>query len=153
MRFVVTDGNDLKFMELCEQLDQNLNEIVGGEKQREEYKQYNLLTDIHDVILAYDEDDLVGCGAYKHYEEGVVELKRVFVKKEHRGKGIAEGLVKELMERAASQDYHDMILETGRPLIAAQKLYKRLGFQIIANYGQYQCMGESVCMKKTLQET
>lgn len=47
MRIVYTDGGDGRFVELCQELDRYLNVIVGGEKQREQYYQYNILVNIH----------------------------------------------------------------------------------------------------------
>lgn len=43
MQICITDGQDKRFEALCIALDQYLNEIVGGEKQRKQYMQYNLL--------------------------------------------------------------------------------------------------------------
>ena len=83
MRFVYTDGSSLDFMELCHELDDFLNELVGGEENRAEYIPYNQLDDIHNVIVAYDDE--------------CAEVKRVFVKEEYRNKGIANELM-ELLE-------------------------------------------------------
>ena len=58
MRFIYTNGENPDFIELCHYLDNFLNELVGGEKNRAEYIPYNKLDDIHDVIVAYDEISL-----------------------------------------------------------------------------------------------
>nr|WP_319490009.1 hypothetical protein [uncultured Caproiciproducens sp.] len=49
-----TNGANKDFILLCKMLDDNLNEIVGGEKQRRQYTQYNTLENIKDVVLIYD---------------------------------------------------------------------------------------------------
>ncbi len=80
MRFIYTDGNNHDFIELCHDLDNFLNELVGGEKNRAEYIPYNRLDDIHDVIVAYDNDIPVGCVSLKKYDDKSAEVKRVFHK-------------------------------------------------------------------------
>ena len=51
MRFIYTDGNNKDFIELRHLLDDFLNELVGGERNRAQYIPYNKLDDIHDVIV------------------------------------------------------------------------------------------------------
>ncbi len=43
-----------------------------------------------------------------------------------------------------------MVLETGKPLLAAAGLYHKMGYKIIDNYGQYKDMKDSICMEKAL---
>jgi GNAT superfamily N-acetyltransferase len=150
MEYIITDGNNKDFIQLCGMLDDYLNEIVGGEKQREQYNQYNTLENIHDVILLYENGQPIACASFKEYEPGVAEVKRVFLRKEYRGKGISKELMGRLEERAKQRGYKKLILETGRPLKEAYSLYQKLGFGIIDNYGQYRCMCGSICMSKEL---
>ena len=42
------------------------------------------------------------------------------------------------------------ILESGEPLVSAMALYRKIGYKVIPNYGQYVNMEESICMKKKL---
>ena len=150
MRFEFTDGNSKDFIELCHGLDDFLNELVGGEANRSEYVQYNKLDDIHDVVIAYDNDMPVGSASFKIYDDENAEVKRVFVKKEYRGQGISLELMKILEERAREKGFKYFILESGEPLVAAMALYRKIGYKVIPNYGQYKDMDESVCMKKKL---
>lgn len=150
MKYVYTDGNNKDFAVLCSMLDDYLNDIVGGEKQREKYAQYNTLENIHDVIVVYDGGEAVACGSFKHYEKGVAEVKRVFVRGDYRGRGISKHVMVTLEEKAKEKGYKSLILETGNILAAAFAMYKNLGYDIIENYGQYAGMSESVCMRKEL---
>lgn len=150
MRFEYTDGSNKDFIELCRGLDEFLNEIAGGEENRAEYIQYNKLDDIHDVVIAYDNGNPVGCAAFKKYDGRNAEVKRVFIKKECRGLGISKELMKMLEERAREKGFKYFILESGEPLTAAMALYRKIGYEIIPNYGQYADMPESVCMRKEL---
>lgn len=150
MRFVHTDGGNADFIELCHGLDHFLNELVGGEEKRSKYIPYNRLDDIHDVIIAYDGDIPVGSASFKKYDEECAEVKRVFIKQEYRGKGISKVLMERLEHIARGQGYRYLILESGEPLVAAMSLYKKIGYKVIPNYGQYADMPASVCMKKKL---
>lgn len=150
MRFEYTDGSNPDFSELCHGLDDFLNELVGGEENRAEYVQYNKLDDIHDVVVAYDNDVPVGCASFKKYDEECAEVKRVFVKKQYRGQGISNKLMEMLEQRAREKGFKYFILESGEPLVSAMALYRKIGYKVIPNYGQYVDMEESVCMKKKL---
>ena len=149
MRFVYTDGSSLDFMELCHELDDFLNELVGGEENRAEYILYNQLDDIHNVVVTYD-DIPVGSASFKKYDDECAEVKRVFVKEEYRNKGIANELMELLENAAREQGYRYLILESGAPLVAAMALYRKIGYKVIQNYGQYRDMPDSICMKKEL---
>lgn len=105
---------------------------------------------IHDVILVLNDDKPVACGSFKEYEEGCAELKRIFVCEDFRREGLGKKVVNELEKKAIEKGYKRLILETGRVLLSAQKMYLRLGFKVIDNYGQYKEMKDSVCMEKVL---
>lgn len=150
MDYVYTNGKNEDFVMLCGMLDDHLNDIVGGKKQREKYAQYNTLGDIHDVIVAYDDKKPVACASFKRYGEGIAEVKRVFVREEYRGRGISKEMMAALEEKAKEKGYLSLILETGELLKAAIGLYRKSGYRVIENYGQYAGMRESVCMRKDL---
>lgn len=150
MEFIYTDGTNPDFISLCKLLDEDLNEAVGGEKQRKQYIQYNTLENIHDVVLLCDGGLPIACAGFKFYQTGIAEVKRVFLRKEYRGEGISKQLLSALEKKAKAQGYTSLILETGKPLKAAMGLYRKMGFRIIENYGPYQNMPESVCMQKDI---
>ena len=150
MEFIYTDGRNDDFVMLCHKLDEYLNEIIGGEKQRKEYVQYNALEDIHDVILIYDDKRPIACAGFKLYDGDIAEVKRVFLTTEYRGKGISKQLMSALEDKAKRKGYSSLILETGRPLTSAMGLYQKIGYRIVDNYGQYKEMRESICMRKDI---
>lgn len=150
MRFEYTDGRNKDFIGLCHNLDDFLNELVGGEENRAKYIPYNSLDDIHDVIIAYDGDKAAGCASFKKYDDECAEVKRVFICAEYRGRGISKKLMENLENAARNKGFTYLVLESGEPLVAAMKLYRSLGYYVIPNYGQYADMPESVCMKKKL---
>lgn len=135
---------------LVTHLDKDLA-IRDGEVYHEFYAQYNKSDDIKHVVVAYDGDEAVGCGAIKHYEDGVVEVKRMYVLSNQRGKGIAAQVLKELEQWAVELGYTKAILETGKKMPEAIGLYKKSGYVITPNYGQYAGVDDSVCFEKILK--
>ena len=150
MLYASTNGQDEAFMALCALLDEALEEAVGATVDRSKYTPFNTLEKIGDAVVVYDGADPVACGGFRRYEEGVAELKRIFVKEEYRGRGISKHLMELLEHRAAEQGYSTLILETNGLLVPAMHLYEGLGYGITENYGVYRDIPESVCMRKSL---
>jgi len=150
LRFFDTDGKNEEFVYLCGKLDENLDEIVGGRFQRQQYVKYNTLEKIQDVIVVYDKERPIGCGAFRFYDERTAEIKRLYLLPEYRGRGIAGELLKRLEANAKNKGFSTVVLETGEPLTEAMALYKRAGYQVVPNYGAYADMPDSVCMSKKL---
>lgn len=152
LRFVKTDGNDKAFHSLCAELDEYMDEVEGVNKAAKAvYEKLNALDDIHDVYLAYDNDIPAGCVSFKKYDGESAEIKRVFVREQYRKSGIGRKLLTMLEADVRQKGYKYLILETGKLLTAAMKLYHSLGFENFPNYGAYADMPNSVCMKKTLK--
>lgn len=143
-----TNSDNLDFQNLVFELDKDLA-IKNGEKN-EFFAQYNKIDLIKNVIVAYEADQPVGCGAMKEYEEGIMEIKRMFVPIEKRGKGIAGKILTELQVWAKELGYKKCVLETGDKMIEAIGLYKKNNFCIIKNYGQYAEVENSVCFEKVI---
>ena len=150
MEFVRTDGANKDFVENCRLLDMDLDRRVGKKIKRDKYKKYNQLDEIQEAILVYEDNRAVGGGAIRRYDDENIELKRVFVHTEYQGQGIGTKLVSLLIEWAAELGYQRMILETGELLAESCAVYKKVGFQVIPNYGPYANMPESLCMAKDL---
>ena len=135
------------FQNLVTQLDIDLNSRYGAIQAQ--YNQYNKINSIKNVIVAYNEEIPVGCGCFKKYDDETIEIKRMFVKSENRGFGIANRILTELENWAIQEGYKNSILETGIEQPEANCLYKKLGYSIIENYGQYKGNPNSICMKKS----
>lgn len=150
LRFVKTDGQNKDFIHLCQRLDENLEELAGAKIQRQKYIKYNQLDSIHDVILVYKDNQPIGGGSYKFYDDETAELKRIFLDKSCRGAGAGKELLRRLEADARIAGYRYTILETGELLTESTGLYTRMGYKQIPNYGQYIDMPESLCMGKKL---
>lgn len=142
-----TTSNDYDFKYLTRLFDEYLVEIDGDEKDF--FAKYNQIY-INNVIVYYENGVPLGCGAFKTYEPNVAEFKRMFVLPEARGKGVASAILTALESWAKEENYSTCILETSCRLESAIALYKKFGFEITANYGQYIGVASSVCMKKKL---
>jgi ribosomal protein S18 acetylase RimI-like enzyme len=73
----------------------------------------------------------------------------MFVHRDFRGKGIASKILKELEVWSDELNYTNSVLETGKNNPEAIALYRKSGFEIILNYGQYEDIEDSVCLKKS----
>lgn len=146
IRRTSSDNADFRF--LVSELDRYLA-IRNGEAN-DFFVQFNQIDQIKHVVLAYENDEVAGCGAMKEYDPGSMEIKRMFVPGEKRGKGIASTVLKELEIWAKELGYGKCILETGNDMKEAVGLYKKSNYQIIPNYGQYENVAGSVCFEKEL---
>lgn len=144
---VKTTSNNPDFQKLTRLFDDFLVEIDGDEKDF--FAQYNQIYLDH-VIIYYEDGQAVGCGAFKPFEADVAEIKRMFVLPEQRGKGIASAIIDELEHWAKGSGFNFCLLETSNKLTSAIALYQKSGYVIIPNYGQYQGVASSVCMKKSI---
>ena len=150
MEFIRTDGKNKDFIENCRLLDMDLDRRVGKKIKRDKYTKYNQLDEINEAIVVYDGNRAIGGGAIRRYNDESIELKRVFIHTEYQGQGIGSKLVSLLMEWAVELGYKKMILETGELLVESCAVYRKLGFEVIPNYGPYVNMSESLCMAKQI---
>ena len=143
-----TDSNDEGFKELVRLLDLELKEIDGEDHLF--FAQFNKIAEIKNVVVAYYDNRAIGCGAIKPFASDTMEVKRMYVAEEFRGKAIAFSILKELETWATALGYSKTILATGKKQVAAVKLYQKSGYSVIPNYGQYAEIETSICMIKNL---
>lgn len=143
-----TTANDDDFKLLVKKLDHELwNEL---QEDQSTYDQFNKVPDIRTAIVAYNNSEPVACGCFKRFDNVTVEIKRMFVCKEHRGKGLSKKILTELEQWAKEENYKYAVLETSIHFTTARNLYTTNGYATISNYGPYAGLPESVCMKKAL---
>lgn len=148
MKIVRTDSNDKEFIRLVAELDQMLA-VINGE-DHSFYNQFNTLTEIRNVILVYEGDTAIACGAFKKFDDTSCEIKRMFTEPSHRGRGYAGIVVDELEKWARESGYRSVVLETSVKLESAVGLYRKKGYADTEKYGQYKDATDSMCFRKVL---
>jgi putative acetyltransferase len=143
-----TDSENKYFQDLVKELDDDLKIRDGADHTF--YSQFNKIDKIKYAIVALDNGMPVGCGAIKELTNDSMEVKRMYVPISRRGQGIATEILKELETWAHELKYSKCLLETGKKQPEAIELYKKNGYRIIPNYGQYKNVENSVCFEKLL---
>lgn len=75
-----------------------------------------------------------GCIALRKLSDGKGEVKRLYVRPEYRGNGIATALVERIVEDARNIGYKELYLDTLPELESAVRLYKSFGFEETGQY-------------------
>lgn len=142
------DSNNQDFMDLVNQLDSELAIRDGDDHAF--YHQFNSIGMIKFAVVAYHNHIPMGCGAIKTFDQSTMEVKRMFVSPNYRGKGIARKILSELEQWTKELGCKRCILETGINQPEALELYHKNGFKRIPNYGQYANVKSSFCFEKVL---
>jgi len=98
------------------------------------------------LLLAYYNDSVAGCVGLRRFEQGICEMKRLYVKQEFRGKGIGIKLSEAIILEAKKNEYKKMRLDTISNMKVAIGIYKKLGFYEIKTY-RYNPIPDSVFME------
>jgi len=144
-----TNSESGDFVELVARLDKLLKDLDG--RDHDFYNQFNKIDNIKNVVVANHDELPVACGAIKEFDAETMEIKRMFTLESHRGKGLARQILTELEKWALELGYSKCILETGKRLPDAVRLYQKNGYLKIPNYGQYIEMENSICFEKKLK--
>ncbi len=86
------------------------------------------------LYLAEHNGTFVGCIALRKLEEGVCEMKRLYVQPESRGLGIGKVLAEKIIEDAKETGYSVMRLDTLPVMEKAIFMYRAFGFKEIPPY-------------------
>lgn len=87
------------------------------------------------LLLAYFGDKLAGCVALRKLEDGICEMKRLYVRDEFRARRIGIQLIEHIIAEAREIGYSKLRLDTYPPKMGkAVGLYNSLGFQVIQPY-------------------
>lgn len=147
-QLIRTDSDHPDFRALVRRLDEDLAIRDGADHAF--YAQFNKIDAIRNAVVAYVDGLPVACGAFKPFDDGSVEIKRMYVLPDYRGRGLAGRVLAHLEQWAAELSYGRTVLETGQKQPEAIALYQKWGYERIPNYGQYVGVENSVCMQKNL---
>jgi GNAT superfamily N-acetyltransferase len=85
-------------------------------------------------VLVVEDGSVVAGGGVRRLEEGVAEIKRMFVVPEARGRGHGRRLLDALEDAAADLGYRAVRLDTARTMTTAMDMYRRSGYRDIPDY-------------------
>lgn len=101
-------------------------------------------------VVMYDGDVAVGCAGLRRHSDTDVEVKRMFVRKPFRGKGLSRWLLAHIEDVARDMGYQRILMETGLEQPEAMKLYETSGYDDIPGFGFYADAPENRCYAKLL---
>jgi putative acetyltransferase len=143
-----TTSSNVDFNPLAEGLDREL-----WQRYQEEQANYAPLNKIESntmTVIAYFDNQPVGCACLRECDKHIAELKRMYVLRLFRGRGIAGRILGDLECWARECSFTKIILETGEKQPEAISLYLKAGYEPIDNFGPYADMPASICMSKDL---
>ena len=80
------------------------------------------------ILLAFTENQSIGCVGLRPMEENICEMKRLYVMPEFRSTGLGRQLTDEIIVKGMNLGYSKMRLDTLSSMKAAVNLYKSFGF-------------------------
>jgi GNAT superfamily N-acetyltransferase len=101
-------------------------------------------------LVGFVGSEPVASGGFRRHDDGVAEIKRMYVAADHRGVGFARRLLSELEGRAAAAGYRRVVLMTGLAQPEAVALYQSSGYEPIEPFGLYaeselvRCFGKDI---------
>ena len=134
---------------LIESLDEELRQIYPGEPVHgidpDEFRRSGGV-----FLIGRLDGRAVACGALRPAGPGTGEVKRMFVRPEHRRQGFSRAILGAIEERARDRGYGTIRLETGVDQPAAIALYQSAGYYPIPAYGEFADDPRSLCFEKRL---
>lgn len=148
IKIIKTTSENKDFISLVGDLDKSLWETYPELKSN--YWGNNIIELNRNVVIVYNDDVAVACSCFKKYDKNTIEIKRMFVSPEIRGKRLAQRMLQELESWAKELGFSFSVLETLYKQEAAIGMYQKAGYFIIDNYPPYKGLGNSICMKKSI---
>ena len=121
---------------LIEELESELAPLYPSES-RHGYSVERLLAEAVAFFLIREDGVPAGCGGIKLVGTEYAEVKRMYVRPQFRGLGLARLMLNHLAEHAQRHGIPVLRLETGIHQQAAIRLYEGIGFQRIPPFGEY----------------
>lgn len=85
-------------------------------------------------VLMHNAAEVVGCGGVHKLDDRCGEIKRMWVRKDHRGKGLGRTLLAALEAEGRRLGYEAIRLDTNSALTEAISMYESNGYRTIPRY-------------------
>jgi putative acetyltransferase len=136
---------------LIEALDAHLASRYSPEQRfGPNLKPAQLATGLGAFVVARMDGRAVGCGAVRLLDTTTVEVKRMYVEPEMRGRGIGNDILAHLEDAGRELGARRAVLETGIYQDEAIGLYRRAGYSVVDCWGEYKTSPTSVCYEKAI---
>jgi len=88
---------------------------------------------------AWEDGELMGCGAIKELDSRHGEIKSMRTASAHLRKGVAAALLRRMFDEAKRRSYRQLSLETGstEAFAPAHRLYAAFGFKLCGPFADY----------------
>jgi GNAT superfamily N-acetyltransferase len=107
-------------------------------------------SDVALFLVAFEGEDAIGCGGLRPLDQAHGEIKRMFVRPAHRGKGVSTAILRALEAAARERGWQRLVLETGDRQPDAMRFYEREGYTPIPRFGYYVDSELSRCYERVL---
>jgi putative acetyltransferase len=142
-----TNSENQNFKKLVQLLNSDLAERDG---ESHPLSQFNTIDNIKYVVLAYENHKPIGCGSIAEYDLNTMEIKRMYVSPEVRGKRIGTNILIELENWAKELGSLKCVLFTGTNQPEANRLYERNAYIQIQKYGKLAEIADCLCFAKEI---
>jgi len=135
---------------LIKELDAELNAAYSAEQRHGLDFSRIFHSGIH-FFIARLNGEPAGCGGVA-IDDGFAELKRMFVRPEFRGNGVAQAIISRLEAEANRHGIARVVLETGDAQLAAMRFYVRAGYTRCGAFGEYATMPAAAIVRSVFYE-
>ena len=102
-------------------------------------------------FVARDARGVIGCGGLCRDDDSTAEIRRIYVRPDARGRGVARELLAALIRAASELGYERVRLETSEYQLEALELYRSSGFEPIRPWGRFTGNSRSRCFELSLR--
>ncbi|NND51366.1 MAG: GNAT family N-acetyltransferase [Flavobacteriaceae bacterium] len=142
-----TNSQNPEFRDLVRSLNSDLAKRDGPDHP---LAQFNTIDNLNYVLLAFINGSAIGCGAISEYDLNTMEIKRMYVSPEVRGRKIGVKILSELENWSRELGGTKCILFMGSKQPEASRLYENNGYRLIQKYGKLKDIHDSICLEKEL---
>ncbi|MFT6808953.1 MAG: putative acetyltransferase [Saprospiraceae bacterium] len=142
-----TNSDNVDFKTLVGLLNKDLADRDGANHP---LAKFNPIQNIKGVIVVYSDEVALGCGAFSPLDNSTMEVKRMYVSSESRGKGMATKILNELEQWGRELGFSKALLFMGSNQPEATRLYTNSGYVQIPSYGNLSMIEDCNCYCKDL---